>query len=333
MLDRGPGRRASGDPMPRVVGPPAGGSSARGPRRLPAPRAGAAPGRPVHRPAGRRSPIAPVLVLPARPGAAGAARRVPWSVMAAAFFAAELKVVDVHFRREKHSFSLSEFPAVIGFFLLSPGDYFLAMLLGTGAALLVLRQPPLKFAFNLANFAFTAAAALSVFYLLRRTDGVAGRGRLAGRVRRDTCAAVLSAFTIATAISLSGGAPQFQKLPEMIQFGGLVAVANTSLALLAVSILWLDPLPARGCSSCRSDGVPRLSRLRLGAREARTARAAVSVGPDPPALAGARLRARRPARARPRDVPRGARGGRAVATRRDRRGRPADASASTTGEP
>ena len=53
---------------------------------------------------------------------------VPWYLMAAAFFAAELKVVDVHFRREKHSFSLSEFPAVIGFFLLSPGDYFLAML-------------------------------------------------------------------------------------------------------------------------------------------------------------------------------------------------------------
>ncbi len=60
---------------------------------------------------------------------------VPWYVMAAAFFAAELKVVDVHFRREKHSFSLSEFPAVIGFFLLSPGDYFLAMLAGD-------RRPP-----------------------------------------------------------------------------------------------------------------------------------------------------------------------------------------------
>jgi diguanylate cyclase (GGDEF)-like protein len=41
---------------------------------------------------------------------------------------------------------------------------------------------------------------------------------------------------------MSGGAPQFEKLPEMIQFGGLVAIANTSLALLAVSVLWLDPL-------------------------------------------------------------------------------------------
>ena len=53
-----------------------------------------------------------------------------------AFVATELKVVDVHFRREKHSFSLSEVPAVIGFFLLSPGECFLAMLVGTTIALL-----------------------------------------------------------------------------------------------------------------------------------------------------------------------------------------------------
>ena len=54
--------------------------------------------------------------------------------------------------------------------------------------------------------------------------------------------AVIGAFTIATVIVLSGGAPQYQKLPEMIQFGGLVALANTSLALLAVTILWIDPV-------------------------------------------------------------------------------------------
>ena len=39
---------------------------------------------------------------------------MPWPVIAAGFCLAELKVVDVHFRREAHSFSLSEFPAVLG---------------------------------------------------------------------------------------------------------------------------------------------------------------------------------------------------------------------------
>ena len=51
---------------------------------------------------------------------------LPWPILAVAFAAAELKVVQVHFRRETHSFSLSEFPAVIGFFFLSPFDYVVA---------------------------------------------------------------------------------------------------------------------------------------------------------------------------------------------------------------
>jgi diguanylate cyclase (GGDEF)-like protein len=188
--------------------------------------------------------LAIYLIALARQGAADQKFDIPWSVLAVAFFLAELKVVDVHFRREKHSFSLSEFPAVMGLFLLSPHDYFLAMLIGSGSALIWFRQGPLKFAFNLSNFAISAAVMLTVFHLLASPTAVTS---VAPSVE-DWVAAfaatlmgtVVSALTIATAISLSGGAPQFQKLPEMIQFGALVAVANTSLALLAVSILWLD---------------------------------------------------------------------------------------------
>jgi diguanylate cyclase (GGDEF)-like protein len=166
---------------------------------------------------------------------------IPWPVLSLGFFLAELRVVDVHFRREKHSFSLSEFPAVLGLFLLSPHDYFLAMLIGSGAALIYFRQGPLKFAFNLSNFAISAAITLTVFHLLASPTGAPMVEDWVAAFAATLMATVVSALTIATAISLSGGAPQFQKLPEMIQFGALVAVANTSLALLAVSILWLDP--------------------------------------------------------------------------------------------
>jgi diguanylate cyclase (GGDEF)-like protein len=166
---------------------------------------------------------------------------LPWYLVAAGFLIAELKVVDVHFRREKHSFSLSEFPVVVGFFLLTPADYFLAMLCGTAIALLLGRQPLLKVVFNLANFAFVAAAAMSVFYVMYAPSGEPHVWDWLAAFAATATAAVLSAFSIATVISMSGGAPQFQKLPEMIQFGAMVAVANTSLALLAVSILWVDP--------------------------------------------------------------------------------------------
>ena len=47
----------------------------------------------------------------------------------------------------------------------------------------------------------------------------------------------------------------------MIQFGGLVAVANTSLALLAVSILGSDVTLLVAARSPAGDGLPRLPGL------------------------------------------------------------------------
>jgi MFS family permease len=167
---------------------------------------------------------------------------VPWPLMAVIFFVTEFKVVDVHWRREKHSFSLSEFPAVISFFLLSPGDYLLAMLLGNTVAILLDRQPPIKLAFNIAMWSITAVASLTVFYALTVPIGLPGIGGWGAAFAGTAIAAVLQAGAIAAAISMSGGAPQFEKLPEMVQFGVLVAVANTSLALLAVSVMWVQPL-------------------------------------------------------------------------------------------
>ncbi len=166
---------------------------------------------------------------------------VPWWMVGVAFAAAEVRTVDVHFRREKHSYSLSEVPAVMGMYLLAPGDYFLAMLVGFGAALLWVRTGPLKLTFNLANFAFMGAAMMSVFYVVGGPVGDPDVKSWVGAFLGTSLAAVLSSLTIAAAISMSGGASQFQKLPEMVQFGQLVSVANTSLGLLAVSILWLDP--------------------------------------------------------------------------------------------
>lgn len=165
---------------------------------------------------------------------------IPWPVLALGFFLAEIKVVDVHFRREKHSFSLSEFPAVLGLFLFSPPDYFAAMFVGAGAALVYSGQKYLKLAFNLSNFAASAAVSLSVFHAIASPSASPSGQEWVAAFAATLAATIVSAVAIAVAITLSGGAPQFQKLPEMIQFGALVSVANTSMALLAVSILWLD---------------------------------------------------------------------------------------------
>ena len=167
---------------------------------------------------------------------------VPWPLIALAVAMAELKVVEVHFRRETHSFSLSEFPAVIGFFVLPPGEYLAAAFVGLAVALLVgTKQRVIKLAFNLANFMLVTVVSLTVLYSIGRLDGAPVAQDWLAAFAATTTGTILAALTIATVITLSGGAPQFQKLPEMIQFGGMVALANTSLALLAVSLLWLDP--------------------------------------------------------------------------------------------
>jgi diguanylate cyclase (GGDEF)-like protein len=167
---------------------------------------------------------------------------IPWPLIAIGFATAELKVVQVHFRRETHSFSLSEFPAVIGFFFLAPTDYLLAILVGSSVAFLIgARQRIEKLVFNLANFALVAVVELTVLYAFASMTGEPQLRDWLAAFGATLSAAVLSALTIATVITISGGAPQFEKLPEMVQFGSMVAFANTSLALLAVSILWTNP--------------------------------------------------------------------------------------------
>ena len=167
---------------------------------------------------------------------------VPWPLIAFAVAVAELRVVVVHFRRETHSFSLSEFPAVIGMFFLTPGGYLTAVLVGAAAALIVgSRQRGIKVSFNLANLMLMATISLTVLYQLSALDGPPHLTDWLAAFAATQVTTVLTALTVATVITVSGGAPQFEKLPEMIRFGSLVAFANTSLALLAVSILWLDP--------------------------------------------------------------------------------------------
>jgi diguanylate cyclase (GGDEF)-like protein len=166
---------------------------------------------------------------------------IPWPIMAFAVAVAELRVVEVHFRRESHSFSLSEFPAVIGMFFLAPNDYLTAVLLGSAAALILgARQPILKATFNLANVMLMAVISLTVLHSIGALNGPPHAQDWVAAFAATQIATVLTAIIVATVITFSGGESQLAKLPEMIRFGALVAYANTSLALLAVSILWLD---------------------------------------------------------------------------------------------
>lgn len=167
---------------------------------------------------------------------------IPWWLIAAGFALADIKVIEVHFRRESHAFSLTEVPAVIGLFFLSPNEYLLALLTGAFVALLMSsRQAPVKLAFNLANYFLLAVVAIAIFRALESSTEAPQLMDYLAAFASTIVSTLVGAVSIASAITLSGGAPQYKKLPDMLQFGVLVAVANTSIALLAVTVLWFSP--------------------------------------------------------------------------------------------
>ena len=166
---------------------------------------------------------------------------IPWPIAALAFYLGETRVVEVHFLRERHAFSLSELPAIFGLFFLSPTEYLLALMVGAGLAVITDRsQSRVKSAFNLAQFAFVGVVALTIFHMIA-SDAAPPEPRewLAAFLVGGATSAI-EALLVASAISLSGGAPQFRKLPQMLSFSEMVAMANSSLAILAVMVLWGD---------------------------------------------------------------------------------------------
>jgi len=167
---------------------------------------------------------------------------IPWPLAAIAFYLGETRVVEVHFLRERHSFSLSELPGIFGLFFLSPTDYLLALVIGTGVAVLSDRsQSRVKGAFNIAQFSLAACVALTIFHAVASAATPPGPREWLAAFLAGGATSAVEASLVATAISLSGGAPQFRKLPQMLSFSEMVAMANTSLAVLAVMVLWVDP--------------------------------------------------------------------------------------------
>src|SRR5918999_4260897 len=90
---------------------------------------------------------------------------IPWPILAAGFYFAEVYVVHLQVRRDAHSFSLSEIPLVLGLFFSSPAELVIAQLVGAAIALaFIRRQSPLKFAFNIGHFCLEACLAAGLFH-------------------------------------------------------------------------------------------------------------------------------------------------------------------------
>jgi len=168
---------------------------------------------------------------------------IPWWVLAVGFFVAEKNLVHLEFRRHTHSYSLFEIPLVAGFFFAPPGAIALAQLLNLTVSLFQ-RREFVKNAFNFANATFSMGVALLVFFSLADTSGPSILRNSMAAFLAALAFSVLEATMVMAAMFLATGGLPEGSLRRSLGFGVLVSVTNTSLALMATTILWFDPKAA-----------------------------------------------------------------------------------------
>jgi diguanylate cyclase (GGDEF)-like protein len=181
-----------------------------------------------------------LTVLPLRATAVSVG--IPWYALAALFYAAEILVVHFQFRREVHTFSLSEIPFVLGLLFATPVDFVLANVIGAALALVIhRRQPPIKLIFNVAQFALGAVLGVTVFNLVRGDTSSVSALIWVAALAATFVSNMVGILTIAIAIALSERLVELRKLWHVLKFGLAVGSTNTIVVLAAVTFLWHDP--------------------------------------------------------------------------------------------
>ena len=165
---------------------------------------------------------------------------LPWWGLGLMFGLAEVFVVQFEVRQSTVSFSLNEIPLVLGLFFARPSALLVGQVAGAAVALaLHRRQRPIKLAFNLCLLAFQVCLALLLFHPIVALGDPLGAAGWAATIIVTQSLDLASSLLVALAISLSAG--ERLTLRGLLGVGTAITFANTSLALLAVLLVWKNP--------------------------------------------------------------------------------------------
>ncbi|MEM7342003.1 MAG: GGDEF domain-containing protein [Actinomycetota bacterium] len=167
---------------------------------------------------------------------------IPWFVLLGLFVAAEWRAVHVHLREEASSFSLLEFPMVLGILFAPAKVVILTAMVGVAVSLRWgRRQPPRKVLFNVANVTHYVALTATLVHLT--VDGPdLTRGAWLAVLMAVAVGSVAMVSMIILAITYTEGPPTRRTMGGVIGFGTTVAVTNTATSLAAALLLPLDGL-------------------------------------------------------------------------------------------
>src|SRR3954454_17834772 len=180
-----------------------------------------------------------VIVVDSLP-AASTAVTLPWVLWAAAFAISEVLVVHVQWKRESHTFSISDLVLAAGLVLAAPGDLVMAQVVGTAAALVLYRrQRGLRVAFNVAQFALSSCLATIVFNELAVPVGPTWLWVV--QLLAVAVSTVTAALAIFAVMSLSEGRPDVRPLLGMLGFSLPFTLGSASIGVVIARTSANDP--------------------------------------------------------------------------------------------
>ena len=167
--------------------------------------------------------------------------QLDWWMLAPAFAASEIFVIHYQFRREQYTFTLMELPLVLGLFFSTWPHLLVGRLVGGGLALRLHRkQAPMKLSFNLACNILETSVALVLFrWIAGNSDGTTFRA-IVGAIGGVTVGVLVVTASIAAAISMYEGRLGSKHLGQLFVANLAIGLTNVSLALVAVSVLWVS---------------------------------------------------------------------------------------------
>ena len=140
---------------------------------------------------------------------------------------------------------MSEIPLVIGFFLVAPVELVIGQLVANAVVLgISRRQPLIKLAFNLAQFALQTALGLAAFRAIVAVADPLGPAGWIGALAATITALTIADILINMAIRMTGGNLNNRDILEVYGLSALAATLNTGLAIIAITLLVRAPSAA-----------------------------------------------------------------------------------------
>ncbi len=164
---------------------------------------------------------------------------IAWWVLALLVLAAERWPVELELRRSRHSFSLFDIPMTLALIFATGTHAFFAVLAGVALAMAFRRLPPVKFAFNLAQFSLVSSVLIVVVHAANSADPGFGWITWGAVLVASQLGGVLTILQILAAIALTEGRVSRTQVNEMFGLDLVVTLLGTAMALVC-SILWIE---------------------------------------------------------------------------------------------